>query len=153
LRPAQPIPLRAPHTLSNLIDLTTNYNTALTESWQPTLALDEIDLTLASLPAGVHTLAGIPFDVRGIIRLSRPAWGHARFPVRVEVQMDRKFRWLHVLHGADTHARQGEQIGSYRLHYRDGGSNEFTIIYGRDLWSWRNASRYAAASVDPKNGS
>lgn len=133
MRPAHPIRPRAPGTPTNLVDLTVSYNAALTESWQPTLPLNEIDVTLASLPAGVQTLTSVPFDVRGIIRLSRPTWGHAALPIQVEIPVGRKFRWMHVLQGADARARQGEQIGTYRLHYREGDLADLPIIYGRDV--------------------
>ena len=136
IRPAKVVPAREPNVDSNLLDLTDRYNAGLDETWQPIYALFEIDLNLASLPVGVHTLAGVPFDIRGLIRLSRPALGWAIFPVRVEIPAGRKFHRLHALHGAGASALQGAQIGTYRLHYRDGSSEDLRIIYGRDLRYW-----------------
>jgi WD40 repeat protein len=119
-RPAASIPARDPQATGDLIDLTTRYNEALAETWQPAWGLLEVDRNLSSLPAGVHRLAGVPFDVRGIIRLRQSAFGCAIFPTQVEIAVARKFRRLHVLHGADSSTKDGTQIGSYRLHYREG---------------------------------
>ena len=135
-RPAKPVPARESHANSNLLDLTGSYNARLDETWQPIYALFEIDQNLSSLPVGMHTLAGVPFDIRGLIRLSRPALGWAKFPTRVEIPVGRKFHRLHALHGAGTPTLLGAQIGTYRLHYRDGGSADLPIVYGRDVRGW-----------------
>jgi hypothetical protein len=131
--PGRPIPPRDPQAGANLIDLTACYNATLAESWQPVPGLLGLDHNLASLPTGVTNLAGVPFDVRGLIRLSRSAVNYAIFPQRVDIAVGQKFRRLHVLHGTAYRARDGTRIGSYRLRYRDGGSAELPILYGRDV--------------------
>jgi len=138
-RPAQPIPPRAAGSDPNLIDLTGSYNAALTETLQPNYGIHSVDRNLSSLPAGVHTLAGVSFDVRGIIHLSQATWGCAALPTTVEIPVGHRFRRMHVLHGAASPAVDGTQIGTYRLHYRDGGSADLPIVHGRDvrgMWAY-----------------
>jgi len=136
IRPAKPVPARESNASSNLLDLTGSYNAGLDETWQPIYGLFEIDQNLASLPGGVNTLAGVPFDIRGLIRLSRPAIGWAIFPARVEIPAGCRFHRFHSLHGAGARALPGTQIGTYRLHYRGGGSADLPILYGRDVRDW-----------------
>jgi len=137
--PANPIPPRDPNVAADLVDLAHVYNMALSETWLPASGPLDVDLSLSSLPVGVHVLAGVPFDVRGIIRLTQASYGYAMFPTNVQIAVGRKFHQLHVLHGTESHAPNGRQIGAYRLHYRDGGSVELKIVYGRDLLAWKRA--------------
>ena len=108
----------------------------LAETWQPAWGLVDVDRNLSSLPAGVHFLAGVPFDVRGIIRLAKASYGYAAFPTQVQIALGRKFHRLHLLHGTASRAPDGTQIGAYRLYYRDDRSTELKIIYGRDVLNW-----------------
>ena len=78
----------------------------------------------------------MPFDVRGVIRLGRNVLNCSVFPSAVEIQAGLKFRRLHVLHGAHWSTVDGTQVGTYRLHYRDGGSADLPILYGRDMRDW-----------------
>ena len=132
-QPTLPFPLREPEAGTNLIDLTASYNASLTEAWLPCLGLVDVDLSLSSLPAGLTNLAGVSFDLRGLIRLGRSAYSYAMFPTNVEIAVRRTFRRLHVLHGTDFRAQEGRQIGTYRLHYRDGSTADLPILYGHDL--------------------
>ena len=135
-RPATAIPPRSPNAGANLVDLEPCYNMTLAETWQPNWGLNDLDCGLSSLPAGVQMLAGVPFDVRGIIRLRQSVVGCSVFPTKVEIGVARKFRRLHVLDGTDSRAPHGTQIGAYRLRYRGGSSEELKIIYGRDVLDW-----------------
>jgi hypothetical protein len=132
-QPALAIPPRPAEAGTNLLDLTASYNAALTETWLPCLGLVDVDVNLSSLPAGVTNLAGVSFDVRGLIRLSCSSIFHTMFPTNVEIAVGHRFRRLHVLHGAAMRVQQGRQIGTYWLHYRDGTSTDLPILYGRDL--------------------
>jgi hypothetical protein len=67
----------------------------------------------------------------------------------VEIPVDRKFRRLHVLHGTAALELDGERVGTYRLHYRGGGSTELPIIYGRDS---RDMWHYSTALTDTGKG-
>jgi hypothetical protein len=129
-RPTRPIPPRDPSTDANLIDLTPCYNAALTETWVPVSNLSGVDWTLSSFPAGITNLAGVPFDVRGLIRLRRAAYNYTIFPERVEITVGRTFQRLHVLHGASGRVKKGTRIGAFRLHYREGDSADLAIIHG-----------------------
>lgn len=135
-RPSLPIPPRGLGVDARLIDLSSCYNAALDETWQPTPGLLGVDVSLASLPVGVRTLAGVPFDVRGVVRLRRNVLHCTVFPAEVGFGLGQVFRRLHVLHGAHGSTVDGTLVGTYRLHYRDGGSADLPILYGRDLRDW-----------------
>ncbi len=89
-------------------------------------------MSLSSFPAGVTNLAGVPFDVRGLIRLRRAAYNYTIFPQRVDITIGRTFQRLHVLHGASGRVKEGTRIGTFRLHYREGDSADLAIVYGSD---------------------
>jgi WD40 repeat protein len=134
--PTLPIPPRDPGTDVRLIDLSSCYNAALNESWQPISGLQRLEVSLASLPSGVGSFGGVPFDVRGVIRLRRNVLNCSVFPSEVEIGVGLKFHRLHVLHGAHWSTVDGTRVGTYRLHYRDGGSTDLPILYGRDMRDW-----------------
>jgi hypothetical protein len=139
-QPLLPIPARDPRAGLEQIDLSGLYNAALTETWQPATSLDEVDMNLSALPGGLQDLAGVSFDVRGLIQLRRTAadwlWEWRRFPQQVSVQVGRKFSRLQVLHAAINAERAGTRIGTYLLHYADGSQLPLEIICGRDLGDW-----------------
>jgi hypothetical protein len=135
-RPSLPIPPRDPQANAELIDLSNCYNAALDENWQPTSGLPGVDVSLASLPSGIGNFAGVSFDVRGLVRLSRNVLNCSVFPSQVEIHIGLKFHRLHVLHGAHWSTVDGTQVGTYRLHYRDGSSADLPILYGRDMRDW-----------------
>ena len=136
-KPAMPIPVRDLKATANLVDLTERYNASLTETWQPVTGLLDLEVNLSSLATGVTNLAGVQFDVRGLIRLGGTFDGSV-FPAAVEIPVGRQFRQLHVLHGATTTTMDGTQVGTYRLHYRDGGDDaDLSILYGRDVLDWQ----------------
>ena len=104
---------------------------------------------LRELRAGTVTLSNVVFDIRGVVQLRRlePKGGMfslnwERQPVRAGgIKVGNEFRRLHVLHAISQHAwvpkaRDGTQVGSYVLHYRDGTQAELPIIYGRHVRDW-----------------
>ena len=134
-RPMGRVPPRDPRTAPDLIDLTSLYNLTLSEPVQPILRIFDLHLRTApsALQPGVNTWYGVSFDVRGVIQLSRAALAYEIFPTEVEITVARKFHRLHVLHGAKKSSKNGTQAGTYRLHYRDDGSESLAIIYGQDV--------------------
>ena len=71
-------PARDPKTPKDLVNLTSWDNARLSEPW-----LGKTAETLASLPKGLQTFAGTPFDVRGLIQLGSTTRGLDEFPARV----------------------------------------------------------------------
>lgn len=135
-RPAFPIPPRDPRAGPNLIDLSSGYNLALNETWSSASGLLGLDVNLSSLPSGLQTFASVPFDVRGVVWLSRSVLTSSVFPDQVDLHVGRKFRRLHVLHGAHWTTVDGTRVGAYRLHFPQGDSVDIPILYGRDLRDW-----------------
>ena len=60
--PRRPIPPRSSLAGPDQLDLTASYNVALNESWQPVQRLNDVDLSLAALPSGLQSFAGVRFD-------------------------------------------------------------------------------------------
>ena len=63
-------PLPDAGALAKLIDLSSYYNVALTESWHWGFGPSD----LSELPRGLQTFAGVQFDVRGLIQIGYEAW-------------------------------------------------------------------------------
>jgi tetratricopeptide (TPR) repeat protein len=63
------IPMRDPTAGANLIDLSLHYNASLTMSdwFRPSDVAEGNDLS--ELPRGLHELAGVPFDLRGLVQV------------------------------------------------------------------------------------
>jgi WD40 repeat protein len=134
-RPLRSIPPRDAQITPSQLDLSDAYNVALNESWQPVSFLDEADLSLAALPPGMRTLAGVAFDVRGLVQLRRAAPDCELFPERVSIAAMKAFRRLHVLHGTRWDEPDGTTIGAFILHYASGPPAELSIVYGEHLRS------------------
>ena len=98
------------------------------------------DRNLASLPIGLQTLAGVEFDVRGVIRTcSQPRrdFGRRFPPVINGLKINRKCQYLYFLDGTGWKAPDQCPIASYIIHYADGQQREIVLVYGRDLLtSW-----------------
>jgi hypothetical protein len=140
MKPLLPIQERPKDCSAAQIDLSSYYNSALDETWQPAIEPKLIDLNLSPLQPGLHQLSGVRFDVRGVIQLQRSApdwdWSWHNFPGQVEIALDRKFSRLHVLHAAMWADREEPLIGGYRLKYADGTQHLFHITLDRDLSDW-----------------
>jgi hypothetical protein len=121
------------------LDLSPFYNAMLTVAWHPKPADGGPGFDLAALPQKIQTLAGVSFDIRGIIQLSgqklKAAGGE--FPEAVKgIPVGAKCRRLHFLHSVGWSAADGAQVGLYRLHYADGRAQELPIIYGKQVRDW-----------------
>lgn len=131
---AKMIPPRNPAAKPELIDLSDSYNESLTGF----LAESE-DNDLKTLPRGLQTLAGVQFDVRGVVYLpSRATRYKAAYPQQVQgIKVNRKALRLHFLHSSHMgDATNGTVIARYILNYADGEKRELPVAYGRDIVDW-----------------
>jgi hypothetical protein len=118
--------------------LSAHYNAALTETWLPTNVVTAGN-DLSALPRGLQQFNSVPFDVRGVIQLSGGALENSggRFPPEITgIQVGRRCRKIHFLHGAAWSARAGTHIGSYVVHYVGGESREVKILFGQNVREW-----------------
>ncbi|HKS38221.1 MAG TPA: hypothetical protein VJW76_13575, partial [Verrucomicrobiae bacterium] len=146
------VPPRPPEASPDQIDLGRHYNAPLSPSWQsvgPGQYAEGNDL--AELPHGVQTLAGVRFDVRGVIQLAsaRTVEVGDKFPKEVSgVDVGRKCRRLHFLHNAVFGVvDDGTEVAQYVVCYRDGSVERIPIVSGRELkdfWLPRDGSNTAA---------
>jgi serine/threonine protein kinase/WD40 repeat protein len=100
---ARSIPPRDSNAPTNSIDLTTFYNAPLTAGWMG----NEPEDNLANLPRGLRQLAGVLFDVRGLIQVGQEAWSW-------------QAHWSSDIHPLD---RVGIQAGN-KLRYPAGGAED-----------------------------
>ena len=146
------IPLRAPETRPELIDLSAQYNATLTGTWLPTNVVASGN-DLSALPSGVQRFRGMDFDVRGIIQLSGGALENlgGRFPKSVDgIRVGRKCQRLHFLYGAGWSAQSGTTIGSFLVRYAGGETREVRLIFGvnvREWWSSGAAPNLTGATM------
>ncbi len=133
----EPVLNRAPGTDDRMIDLTSYYNAAPTQTWHGGGMEDN---TLRDLPQGVQAFDGVSFDVRGIIQLSgRGAESElsVQFPRDVTgIKVQQKAQKLHFLHACGWPSEPGTPVGMYVVHYNNGQSREIPIIYGVDVRDW-----------------
>ncbi len=149
-KPAGPrFPARDPKARKQLLDLTSFYNAKLTASWHGNAGND-----LAALPQGVQTLAGIEFDVRGIVQLGSKSDSASKYPAQVQgIKVRQQCQRLHFLHAAGfgNPVDNGKQIGAYVVHYATNSMRlEIPIIYGQDVRNWHSRGGEKAAAGLPK---
>jgi eukaryotic-like serine/threonine-protein kinase len=125
---------RAPGTPPALVDLSDHYLAGLRGNWHG----DQPDNDLSELPAGIARLAGVDFDVRGLIQLDPVGGGEGRFPIRVlGMRVGQSCERLHFLHAAIHGNRPpGLVVGSYVLRYADGTWHELPIVLGEQVRDW-----------------
>jgi hypothetical protein len=143
---ASEIPARPIETDARLIDLSAFYNATLRESWYERPA----GYDLSDLTPGVRDLAGVPFDVRGLIQAGGP-WEN-RGPYRSftgGIRVHQACARLHFLHAAISGDKTalGTQIGAYRLHYADGRELEIPIVLGKDVLDCFSQSQESLTNV------
>lgn len=151
LRPQHEYPRRAATASAAQLDLTPHYNARLDEDWH--LTGSPLN-SFATLPSGLVELAGIPFDVRGLVQVAgtglRPEstgypWGVTNIAV------GRACRTLHFL-GACGYAggvEPGTIAGQYRLRYADGSVAELHIRIGDNTADWwaESAGQFSASGA------
>ena len=134
-RVAKGIPPRDPQAGGDLIDLSLYYNVGLTESWHTGSGTSD----LSELRRGIQTLAGIQFDVRGLIQVGAESRTGETYPTKVaDIAIQRACQRLHFLHAAIDAFSQpdGTRIGSYVIRYSNGRQSEFPIVIGVSLADW-----------------
>ncbi len=150
-------PRRDPKAGPLQIDLDRYYTGVLDACFFPNWSEGEFDDDLSDVPTGLQRLAGVSFDIRGVVwlRWAPPFPADAAFraschdfPERVDgIAIGRKFRRLHVLHAATTYNAGDTKflkgpggkplaVAAYVLHYADGTRHEHEVVYGRDLRNW-----------------
>jgi beta-lactamase regulating signal transducer with metallopeptidase domain len=121
-----------------LIDLSAYVNASLNESWLPNVT----DNDLSELKAGRCVLAGVPFDINGVVQLSGQGMAHGSraFPDAMnDIKLGRSFSTLHLLHACAGKEETGTLVSKIVVHYQDGQQLELPINYGqsvRDWWFW-----------------
>jgi WD40 repeat protein len=135
-RPPSPIPARDRKTPANLLDLTPHYNWTLHDTWDPSGPGTDF----RRLPTGLQRLAGVDFDLRGVIRLTsselarRSALSYPRHIAGIKV--GQKCARLHFLHSTSFVVPDGTVIGHYVLRYANGVQREAAIVYGENTRGW-----------------
>lgn len=135
------LPPRSPDTPPALVDLSNHYDLSLddnlilpNEAWGPN--------NLHALSAGVQRLAGVVFDVRGIVRVGVQYTGTPRLNLQHSkpgIGINRRGRRLHFLHTA-TSDLDGVQLGRYVVRFESGPPEEIPIIMGRNIGTWDSIS-------------
>jgi hypothetical protein len=128
-------PQRSRQANRDLVDLSDYYTASLDSDW-----LGKPGANLAPLPKGVQAFAHAAFDVRGLIQLAGKralAETGPVFPRAVNgIEIDRKGRRLHFLHGTAGSAEENARVGEYVLHYANGQSKSLPIVYRRNVGDW-----------------
>lgn len=131
-------PARDANASPQLLDLTPQYNAMLSQPWHGTDIHNGNDL--ASLPTGVQNFGGASFDIRGIVQVRSKSVSSTNYPVEVKgIRVNQKCKRLHFLHAAGfgSVADEGQQIGSYVLHFANNRMRlEIPIIYGESVRNW-----------------
>lgn len=96
------------------------------------------DNNLAALATGIHTFNGVPFDVRGVIKLEGNALasGNEKFPTRINIPLLSKCSRFYLLHGASYQDTPGERIAWLILHYQDGSTARLDINGCEQVLDW-----------------
>jgi hypothetical protein len=127
------IPPRNPRAGPQLVDLSRFYNVSKRVG----------DNSMGSLPSGLQTFAGTPFDIRGVVQLSDQIQPGAsnRFPSEVRnINVNRSCHQLHFLHATASQSPiDGADVSSYVVHYADQRSLCITNSYGSEVRSWRTS--------------
>jgi hypothetical protein len=138
-------PRRDPRGTSNEVNLVKYYNAMLTHSWH-----GGTNNNLATLPEGLQTLAGVQFDVRGIVQLGSKSSLLKGFPAQVKnIQIHQKCQRLNFLHAVamGTLGDEGKIVGSYIVHYTTNKMRaDIPISYGQDVRDWHVLPKEKPAS-------
>jgi hypothetical protein len=129
-----PFPDRDPLASGRLLDLSAHYVAPLSARWLPdTYSLDN---SLRTLPTGVQRLAGVDWDLRGLIQLAGSPTVRL-FPDKVVgIRLAQKARALHFLHATIFSVAPDTPIARYVVHYGDDTTAKIPLVYGQDLAEW-----------------
>jgi hypothetical protein len=132
---AKGIPARDRPAKAALIDLTQHYNAGLAESWHGGAGRSD----LSALAPGTRRLAGVEFDLRGLVQVGNQSRDGLKYPPAVtDIPIEQPCRKLQFLHSAifATTTTNGTPIGRYIVRYADGRTNTVPIVFGRDVANW-----------------
>ncbi len=140
------IPKRSSRATSRHVSLDKHYNQSLfAMPFRPREGKLPKGRVWQRLPIGLSDFNGMPFDVRGVVRVrggDKPAKSiGAPPPTKIEkIAVNQKANWLHVLHGCSyvEKASYNTLLGRYLLHYEDGTEKSLPIRYGKHLVTWVN---------------
>lgn len=145
------IPPRDPRATPSQLDLSGFFNAGLDEDWTDYRAVGN---TLKNLQPGLSTLDGVSFDVRGVIQLTSLEMANviAGYPEgALQIPVRQRCRRLHFLQaGAFTRrVPAGVVVGTYRIHYADGGEASAPVVVGQDIDEWWLTSDRPAPAKAP----
>lgn len=140
-RVASEFGLRSAEATARQLDLSAHYLARLDEDWHHT---GEPANSLAKLQPGLQEMAGVRFDIRGIVQLSASRIGPANpYPKTVKgIEVRQKCRRLRFLGGAGwaTDASlHGLRAASYIVRYADGSTAEVPVRVGHETRDWWDA--------------
>jgi hypothetical protein len=90
------------------------------------------------VPKGLQNFGGILFDVSGTMLLRSREMPHLK-ERQAGIPVGGKFRYVHILHGIGYADPDGTEVARLELHFGDGETHNFPIVYGthvRDWWRW-----------------
>ncbi|MFN7140812.1 MAG: hypothetical protein ACK4UN_15860 [Limisphaerales bacterium] len=107
------------------------------------------------VPKGKQELAGVPYQVEGMIRLygQIPPPHGTVYRDKVEgIKVGRKFQGLYLLHGTGWTTEDGVEIAQVIFNYLDGSRHASPLIYGEHVrdW-WKRESQSPDAVKDPNS--
>jgi hypothetical protein len=138
------IPERAPTTPAPCLDLSPHFNAALHEPWMNrAIRGNHLDV----LRTGNQTLAGIEFDLRGVIQIASNSSESLEpgFPEAVrDIDVGRACRRIHFLHSAgfayqpqgNDWVGYGRKIGAYLVRYVNGQELEIPLVSSENIDEW-----------------
>jgi hypothetical protein len=142
------VTLRRPSSATvHQLDLKEHYNFPLHFHFFPPGTAFDDDNDFRELPKGFVRMAGVDFDLRGVVQLRArspmnrifdeiwKAWPEKIHGVKVGHEVDR----LHVLHATAYPGGDGAAIAAFVLHYVDGQERMIDVVYGRDVRNWWQA--------------
>jgi hypothetical protein len=113
-----------------------NYNASLDETWHQGGEKND----LSPVPRGLQMLAGVTFDIRGLIQVGAESRNGVKYPSEISLQVGQTCQRVNFLHSA-IHCYglpKGTRIGTYRVHYRGDKTAEIPIVIGLDVADWWN---------------
>jgi serine/threonine protein kinase/WD40 repeat protein len=133
---AEAIPARGTNAPASLIDLTGYYNAPLTTNWCNT---QEAHDDLSTLPRGLQTLAGVDFEIRGLIQIGSGASSAVAYPREVRnIRIGQTCHRLHFLQAAlgPVRGHDGDRMGRYVIRFVDGREVDIPIVLGQSVADW-----------------
>jgi len=154
------LPERDPSATAALVDLGPYYNLVVSEPLHPLAGFSADGAeNLSQLKPGVQPLAGVPFDVRGLIHLQGANSQMSVLQRSYErackgIKVGAKANKLHFLHGLGwvRNDPAGTVVGTFVIHYADGQTGEIPVRLVEDGFDWRlsNWRRNSPSGTDSK---